>query len=85
MAKMAISAIQVNLRFWKWFHRISHAPKPGDRHQNQVSSMVRIQVTNLATLPQLEWPKWPQMAILATQVSLRCLKMAPIDFPYPKT
>ena len=30
-------------------------------------------------------PKWPQIAILATQVNPMCLKMVPIDFPYPKT
>ena len=30
-------------------------------------------------------PKWPQMAILGTQVRLRCVKIVPINFPYPKT
>ena len=27
---------------------------------------------------------WPQMAKMATQVSLRCLKVIPIDSPCPK-
>ena len=29
--------------------------------------------------------KWPKMAILATQVNLRCLKIVPMNFPCPKT
>ena len=64
--------------FWKWSQRISHATKPGNRHQNHVSSMLRTLVTNLAILWWLEWPK---MAISATLANLRWLKMVPMDFP----
>ena len=36
---------------------------------------------------QLIWanPKWPQMAVLATQANLRCLKIVPMNFPWSKT
>ena len=39
--------------FWKWSQRISHATKPGNRHKNHVSSMLR---TNLAILWSFERP-----------------------------
>ena len=64
---------------------ISHTQKPRDRHQNQLSSMFRTKVTDLAILPYFDWPKWPQMAILATRVNLRSLKIVPMNFPYQKT
>ena len=35
---------------WKWSQSISHAQKPGDRHQNQVPNMFRTQVTIQAIL-----------------------------------
>ena len=70
---------------WKWSQWISHAQNLWDRHQNQVYGMFRTKVTNLAILSHFDWPKWPQTAILATQVNLRCLKMVPMDFPCPKT
>ena len=40
----------------KWSQWICHAPKPGDRHQNHVSSILRTKVTNLAILWTFEWP-----------------------------
>ncbi len=70
---------------WKWSQWISHAQNLWDRHQNQVYGMFRTKVTNLAILSHFDWPKWPQTAILVTQVNLRCLKMVPMDFPCPKT
>ena len=43
---------------WKWSQWISHAQKPGDRHQNQFSSLLRTKVTDLtlylANQPYLE-------------------------------
>ena len=60
---------------WKWSQSISHAQKPGDRHQNQVPNMFRTQVT-IFLEPELQFkPFYPismaKMAILATQVNLR--------------
>ena len=77
---------------WKWSQWTSHAHKPGDRHQNQVFSLFRTIVTNLAILPYFDrhydWPNWPKMTRnghLAIQVNLRCLKMIPMNFPCTKT
>ena len=44
---------------------------------NQVSRMFRTNVTNLA-------PKLLKMAILDTQVNLRCYTMTPLNFPWAK-
>ena len=49
---------------WKWLQWISHAPKPGDTHQNQVSRTPRTKVTSLAIAWPFEWPKMAEMAIL---------------------
>ena len=46
---------------WKWSYWIKHGPKPGDRHQDQLSRMFRTKVTNLDIL-SFKWPKWTQMA-----------------------
>ena len=43
---------------WKWSQWISHAQKPWDRHQNQVSSMFRTKVRNFHWI---FW-NWPKMA-----------------------
>ena len=40
---------------WKWSQWISHTQKPGDRHQNQVSSMFGTLIMKLAFIPLL-WP-----------------------------
>ena len=65
---------------WKCSQWMSHAPKHGDRHQKQVSSMFRTKVISLATFWQAEMIK---NGHLATKVNLRCLKMVPMDFLYP--
>ena len=56
---------------WKWSKWISHTQKPWGRHQKQVSSRLTTKVTKLA--------------ILATQINLRCLKMVPMNFWCPNT
>ena len=61
---------------WKWSQWISHSQKIGNRHQNQVSSMCRFKVTNLAILFWLD-----KMAFW----SLRCLKMVPMSLSCQKT
>ena len=35
---------------WKWSQWISYGPKPRNRHQNQVSSMFRTKISDLAIL-----------------------------------
>ena len=43
----AIWALRSIWGIWKWSQWISDAQTPGDRHQKQVSSMLRTKVTNL--------------------------------------
>ena len=45
---------------WQWFQWISHGPKPGDRHQNQVSSTFQTKVTNLVIFGYISFsvPNW---------------------------
>ena len=62
LPQMALLATQVNLSksptylklsiwgVWKWSYWIKHGPKPGDRHQDQLSRMFRTKVTNLDIL-----------------------------------
>ena len=40
---------------WKWSQMIPNTKKYGDRHQNQVSSMVRSKVTNYLTIDQISF------------------------------
>ena len=42
---------------WKRSQWISHTQKPRDRHQNQVSSMSRTKLIDLAILPYFDWPQ----------------------------
>ena len=63
---------------------ISHGPKHGSRHQNQFSRRLRTKVTvslHEVVLGLLQ----PLHPVLDLQVGLRLLKMAPNDFPWPKT
>ena len=49
---------------WQWSQWISHVPKPGDRHQNQVSRTFQTKVTNLAIFGYIWFsvPKWNRRA-----------------------
>ena len=58
---------------WQWYQWISHVPKPGDRHQNQVSMPFQTKVRNLAIFSPLylilisqndhKWQLWPLRSI----------------------
>ena len=65
-------------------HWISHAQKPGDRHQNQVSSMFRTKVRSLAILRYLEWPKWPQNGHFGHSGQSEVSENGQNGFPLPK-
>ena len=66
-------------------------------HQNEGSRMFRTKVTNLVFIAYFEWPKLPQMALLAhwsilvsplrnyEAVNLRCLKMVLLSKPEEKS
>ena len=63
---------------------IPHAQKPGVRHENQVSSIIKSKVRNLHLEVGLDLLQ-PLQPILDLQVNLRVLEMVPNDLPYPKT
>ena len=67
--------------FWKWSQMISHGPKHGVRHQNQVSSMFRSKVI-ISLLEVVLGLLQPLHPVLVLQGSL---KMVPNDSPWPKT
>ena len=74
---MAILTIQVNPRCLKMVLFYSMFKNMGI--DTKIKSLAKL--TNLAIRAYFEWPKWPQMAVLATQVNLRCLKIFTLDFP----
>ena len=49
---------------WQWPQVTFHVPKPGDRHQNQVSRTFQTKVTNLAIFGYIWFsvPKWNRRA-----------------------
>jgi len=49
---------------WQWSQWISHVPKPGDRHQNQVSRTFQTKLTNLVIFGYIWFsvPKWNRRA-----------------------
>ena len=67
-----LKAMKLHTETWFWY--LSEGFWVWTRHQNQVYSMFRTKVTNLAILSHFDWPKWPQTAILATQVMLFLLR-----------
>ena len=69
--------------FWKWSQMISHGPKHGVRHQNQVSSMFRSKVI-ISLLEVVLGLLHPLHLVIDLQVGLRLLKMVPNDFSWPR-
>jgi len=63
---------------------ISHGPKHVFRHQNHFSRRLRTKVT-VSLLEVVLGLLQPLHPVLDLQVGLRLLKMAPNDFPWPKT